>query len=99
MSYSPYAPPQYPQGPYGGGPDGGGGYYGPVYRYQPLGWKTTAAAVGMVATVILQFAQTGAAVAMGDVFKHPQPGDLGAFAAVGLISMASGIVAICTYIF
>ena len=88
MNYAPYAPPQQPQGPYGGS-------YA-QYVYQPLGWKTTAAIVGVAGSVVLAFAQTGATLAFPDILKHPAPENLPTIAALGLLGIATSLVALAT---
>jgi len=91
MNYAPYAPPQHDQGPYGGG-----AYVQHVYR--PLGWKTTVSIVGVAATVVLSFLQTGASLANPDLLKHPEE-NLGPILALGLLGLVTSVVAIGTYVF
>jgi hypothetical protein len=92
MSYAPYAPPQNNQGY-------GGGGYGPVYQYSPLGWKTTASALGIIGMVVLPPIQTTLALAMGDALKNPQPENLGIILLSGLVGLLQMVVSICTYVF
>jgi hypothetical protein len=92
--YDPYAPPRHD--PYQGG-GGGGGQYGasPGYlHYEPLGWKTMASQVGIIANVVL-----GLIVA---VLPYTISGDpaqnLGAVAAIGLVGLLSGAISLGTII-
>lgn len=94
MSYSPYAPPRHDPGPYGGG----GNNYGYV-PYQPLGWKTTVTIVGIAASVVLSFAQTGTSLAFPDVLKNPVPANLPIIMALGLLGLLTGGIALLTNIF
>ena len=89
--YSPYAPPQHHQGPYGAG------YV--VEPYQPLGWKTTATIVCFAASIVLAFVQTGTSIAFGEVLKQPVPENLGLIAMVGLVGLATSAVGIGGYVF
>lgn len=84
--YSPYAPPQQPYG---------GGQYQYQQPYQPLGWKTTAAAIGIIATVICQIALDAVQWAMG---KEMQT-NMAALATIGLVSLVSSVAALCAAIF
>ncbi len=89
--YSPYAPPQHEnQAPYGSG-------YVP-YAYKPLGWRTTATVVGIVATVVLASLQTAATLAFPDALKHPAPENLGIILTLGLLGLVAGGVSIFTWI-
>ncbi len=89
MSYSPYAPPrQDPHQPYGG--------YGQQFAYQPLGWKTTAIVVGILATVILEMATTGLSWALGGAAGDE--GNLGALMAAGLLGLVQSGVSLFTIV-
>lgn len=96
--YAPYAPPQ-PSNQAHAAPWGGG--YGPGYfqhLYKPLGWRTTACIVGIIATVALGFAQTGATLAFGDVLRNPAPENLGMLAMLGLVGLLVSAVSIFTWV-
>jgi hypothetical protein len=91
MDYSPYAPPQHnAHQPYGGG-------YLP-FAYKPLGWRTTATIVCLLATVVLGTMQTGMTLAFPDVLKNPAPQNLGIILALGLLGLAGGAVSIATWV-
>lgn len=90
--YDPYAPPRHD--PYAGG---GGGQYGasPGYlHYEPLGWKTTASQVGIIANVVL-----GLIVGVLPLtINGPPEQNLGAVALIGLLGLLSGAISIGTII-
>jgi len=88
--YDPYQPPRHdPYGQYGGGQGGG-----PVVHYQPLGWKTTAAAIGIVVNVVL-------GLILGILpmtISGPPEKSLGLVAIIGLFGLLSGAIGIGTII-
>jgi lysylphosphatidylglycerol synthetase-like protein (DUF2156 family) len=82
MSYSPYAPPQHgttPHHPYAG--------YGYNFVYQPLGWKTMAVVVSILATVAMQFVTTGLQWGLGNPAAHPDSPNVGLAAVLGLVAL------------
>lgn len=85
--YDPYQPPRYDHA-YG---HAGVGQYGP---YQPLGWKTTAASIGIIATVVLGFILAALPMAM----SGPPQENLGLALAIGLVSLLSSAVSLGTII-
>jgi hypothetical protein len=86
--YDPYQPPRHDH-VYGHA--AGVGHYGP---YQPLGWKTTAGSVGIIATVVLGLLL--AALPMG--MSGPPQENLGLALVLGLLSLLSSVVALGTSI-
>lgn len=89
MSYSPYQPPRHDHG------------YGPGYgsTYVPLGWKTNASAIGIIAMVILQPIQSALSLAFGDVLRNPTPDNIGVILLNGLVSLVQLAVTVATYVF
>lgn len=89
MSYSPYAPPRHDaQQPYAG--------YGQQFVYQPLGWKTMAIVVGILATVILEMATTAISWALGGAAGDAS--NMGALMAAGLLGLLQSGVSLFTIV-
>jgi len=82
--HNPYQAPQYAYG-HGG--------YG-QYRYEPLGWKTTAAAVGIIAGVVLGLVLNVLPMAM----NGPPQDDLGLALLLGLVGLISSAISIGTIV-
>jgi uncharacterized protein DUF4328 len=80
--YAPYAPPQQPAA------------FAPVFRYEPLGWKTGATRIGLLVLPFLQIALSVASLAFADTLMQ----NLAVAAAILLASLVVSIVALATMV-
>lgn len=90
MSYSPYAPPQHGYGQQSSN-------YGSTYV--PLGWKTSASAIGIIGMVVLQPIQSALALVFGEQLRNPVAENVGAILLNGLVSLLQLAVMVATYVF